>query len=139
MSRNTFKRVLPGTLDGETLGKIVELLEGSLLEESDTTLETIVVDVFSGQTQLWEVNDYQAIVITAVVKRPRFSVLYVEWMAGKGLMDWIDNWIETQMSYAKERGCRKIQFSTKRNCEKLQERLKTGFKLNSLSYRQDVV
>ena len=136
--RNYIAGVPPEKLGETILARLVPVLETVLHDRHDNTLESIILDLYRGETQLWVVNDFQAVIITRIIARPKYPVLSIDWLAGEGFKDWIDDWLAIQTAFAKARDCAIVEFVTARRCEKAVARFCESFRPQYVIYRQDV-
>ena len=136
--RNYISGVPREKITETVVARLAPVLESALAERHDNTMESIVLDLFRGETQLWVVNDFQAVIITRIIQRPKYPVLSIDWLAGSGLKDWAGDWSEMQTAFAKAHGCAKVEFATSRKCERIVGALGPGFKPEYVIYRQDL-
>lgn len=133
-----FSYVPPAQFSGDVLAKIMPLLEKVVTDEHDATMESVVLDLFKGDTLLWVVNDYEAILVTRLLDRPRCRVLSIEWMAGENMVPWCREWAKRLDLIAQACSCAKIEFMASRPVERAISRLHPGFRKRYIVYEKDV-
>ena len=117
------------------LERLVPMLEGALKEEHDATIESVILDLFKAEMQLWVVNDFEGILLTRIMQRARRKILGVEWMIGENMKGWLEDWMPIQMEFAKANGCARIEFGTPRSVERTVKRMHPEFKPMYTIYR----
>lgn len=136
--RNYISGVPPAKLSEAVIARVVPMLDGLVTGFHDSTIEAVILDLFRGEAQLWVVNDFQAVIVTRILSRPKYRVLNVDWLVGAGLKDWIEEWKDIQLRFAKAHDCAKIEFVTARKCNKIVEALGPEFEPEYVVYRQDI-
>lgn len=91
--------------------KVEPLLARVVKPETGYSLESVLTALQMAQMQLWVVNDFQGVVVTRIELRPLHKVLWVQFIAGDNLDDWLDDWVLVQEGYARHNGCAAIEFS----------------------------
>ena len=133
--KNYISGVPASHLSERIIGRIAPLLETAIQEEHDCTLESLIADLFTQDTQLWVVNDFEALLLTRIVNRPRRRILNIEWMVGKNMKDWLDDWMPIQMKFAKDNGCERVEFGTQRSVERAVKQMHPEFEPMYTIYR----
>ena len=136
--RNYIAMVDPALMGREIISKVAPLLEKVVTEDADQTVETVLAEIYKGATQLWVVNDFEAILVTRIFTRGTKKILSVDLLAGDNLMSWLDDWGETEDGFARQNKCVKVEFATKRDCGRLLARHRPGFEPEFIVYRRDV-
>ena len=98
------------------------LLKRVVRPETGETPETVLTDIQMRRKQLWVINDFQGVVVTAILDRPAHRILFVPYMAGDHMNEWLDEWVATQEDYARDTGCVAIEFNGRRGWNKIGER-----------------
>lgn len=80
--------------------------------------DSILTDVQMGQAQLWNVEDL-AVIVTRITQRPMEKVLWVEWLSGERMSEWLDKWEEVQNAFATANGCTAVEFQGRKGWHKL--------------------
>ena len=136
--RNYISMVPAGRFPEEVLKKIVPLLDRVVAEEHDQTIETVLMDLFRGDSQIWVVNNFEAVLVTKIFTRGIKKILSIELMAGDNVKGWREDWIDTETRFARANHCDRVEFATARNCRRAVARLHPGFKPQYTVYRRDV-
>lgn len=74
-----------------------------------------------GNWQLWIIGDFQGAVVTNIDVRPLERILWVRFMAGDHMNDWLDDWIRVQEEYARLNGCAAVEFSGRKGWNRISE------------------
>lgn len=90
--------------------------------QSGYTLETLLTELQFGSMQLWVIGDFQGVVVTQIKTPPVGPCLWVQFMAGDHMNEWLDDWKEVMEAFARERGCIAIEFAGRKGWNKIQER-----------------
>lgn len=90
-----------------------------IAETSDGfTVESLVQDIAEGNFVLWSIHDFKAIALTMLQVRPTQKVLFVPWLAGADMDDWVEDWLEHLKNHAKEAGADAVEFFGRPGYEK---------------------
>ena len=133
--KNYISGVPPAQLSERLLERLVPMLEGVLKEEHDCTVESVILDLFKGDMQLWVVNDFEGVILTRIMPRARRSVLSIEWLVGENMQGWLEDWMPIQTEFAKAHGCDRVEFGTPRSVERTVKRLHPEFEPMYTIYR----
>lgn len=134
-SKNYISGVPATHISEPVLERLVPMLEGALKDEHDCTIESVILDLFKGETQLWVVNDFEGVVLTRIMPRARRKILSIEWLVGENMKDWLEDWMPIQMGFAKDQGCGMIEFGTPRSVKRTVKRLHPEFEPVYTVYR----
>jgi len=96
----------------------VEPLLSKVANKGGFTSDSILTDVQMGQAQLWSAEGL-AVLVTRIVQRPMEKVLWVEWLSGERMDEWLDKWEEVQNEFAKANGCTAVEFQGRKGWHKL--------------------
>lgn len=117
--------------------KIEPMLKRVVKPDTGHTVEEVLQELALNYLRLWVIGDFNAIVITRIQHRPSERVLWVEWMVGAKLDEWIADWIEIQAEYARVQGCTAVEFNGRRGYKKY-EPMFPNFKAVRTLYRQEL-
>lgn len=95
----------------------VEPLLSKVANKGGFTSDSILTDVQMGQAQLWNVKDL-AVIVTRITQRPLERVLWVEWLAGERMDEWLEDWEKVQNDFAKSNGCTAVEFQGRKGWHK---------------------
>lgn len=101
--------------------KVEPLLRRVVKPETGYSLDSILTALQLGAMQLWVVNDFQAAILTSVEQRPLHSVLFVPFLVGDNMDEWLDDWIAVQEEYARHNNCVAVEFQGRRGWNKVHE------------------
>ena len=139
MSRKNYIEMVPqDKLCPEILKKIVPLLDKVIPADGDNTIETSLMELWQGDTQLWVINDFEALMVTRVFTRGVKKILSIDMMAGKNIRHWIKDWIRVENSFAGDNECDRVEFATTRLCEKTVAHYNPAFRPEYTVYRRDL-
>lgn len=99
--------------------RVEPLLRKVVKPQTGYTLDAVLTEVQLGTMQLWIIGDFRAAILTAIQNRPLHRVLWVQFMAGEGMDEWLDDWIAVQEEYAQFNDCKAIEFSGRKGWNKI--------------------
>lgn len=102
--------------------RIERLLKRVVRPETGETPESVLTDIQMRKKQLWVINDFQGLVVTAVIDRPAQRILFVPYLVGDHMAEWLDDWVMTQEEYARSLDCAAIEFNGRRGWNKIGEK-----------------
>lgn len=129
--------VPPEQVTDERWARLLPLLEKVVTDKTDWTVEAVVQDLILGHTQLWSLNDLQAMLITRVIPRPKRKVLLLEWLSGEAMKEWYEC-EQTLVEFAKVTGCSIIEGVTARRGFRYWVKKLTGYEPEYTVYRKAV-
>ena len=94
--------------------RVAPILERVVLPETGYALDHVLTELQLSRWLLWIIGDFDGAVITSVQARPLERVLWVQYMVGEGMADWLDDWIAVQDEYARDMGCTAVEFQSSR-------------------------
>lgn len=78
-------------------------------------LNHVATQLIAGRWQLFVIGDpIEAVIVTSLHIYPCEKVLWIQYVAGENLADWLDEWLEAQDAYARFNGCTAIETRTER-------------------------
>lgn len=102
--------------------EVVPVLKRVVTEETGQTLEALHERLVNREMQLWVIDNYKAVVVTCIHKRPLHNVLWVEYIAGEDMDDWLNSWMSLQEHYARQYNCAAIEFSGRKGWKHFQKK-----------------
>ena len=91
--------------------RVEPLLKRVVKPETGYAMEHVLNELQMAKLQLWVIEDFLAVVVTCIQERPLHRVLWVQFMAGDRMDEWLDDWITVQEEYARHNGCIAVEFS----------------------------
>ncbi len=91
--------------------KIEPLLDRVVTPDSGFSTAAILEGVKSGTMQLWVIGDFQAVVVSYIQVRPLHKVLWMQFIAGEEMREWLEDWIVFIEGFARHHDCEAIEFS----------------------------
>ena len=98
------------------LGKAVERQSRNL------GINDVISDLYSGRSALWLVyigDTLVAMVTTSIVRHPRRSTLFIEFVGGSRMKEWMDDMIDMLKDVAKRAGLAAIETDGRKGFERL--------------------
>lgn len=118
--------VFIGGVPSDQVMRVWDRLEGLLRRvvkaETGETPESVLTDIQLQRKQLWVINDFQGVVVTAILERPAHRVLFVPYLVGDHMDDWLAEWVAVQEDYARAHDCKAIEFNGRRGWNKIGEK-----------------
>ena len=118
--------------------RVEPILKRVVTPQTGYTLDHVLTELQLKQAQLWVIGDYQAVVITKIVVRPLHSVLWVHFIAGSKMHEWLEDWITVQEEFAQYHNCAAVEFSGRGGWRKIGEKHPT-YKPVLTTFRKDLV
>jgi len=112
-------RWVPPDEVAEVWAQVGPMIARAILTRSGYTLNAVLRELLAGRTQLWVIGDFDGAVVTMVQNRPAQRVLWVLFMAGDGMDEWLDDWLQVQEKYALYAQCKAIEFSGRKGWHKV--------------------
>ena len=86
---------------------------------SGSSVEDVLTCLQLGSMQLWRDGKRKAVAVTEIQDYPRYRMLLVYMVAGKDVRDWLAEGQQQLDSFAKQSGCKYIEFQGRAGWEKL--------------------
>ena len=71
-------------------------------------------DLMEERSQLWVIGQFKAVCITQIVVRATSKALWVYYVAGDDMEDWLSDLVALLRRFGKEKECGSIEFSGRR-------------------------
>ena len=91
--------------------RVEPILSRALEQHTDERPNDVMLDIMSERVQLWQINDFQAVCLTQIQVRPTIKVLWIYYVAGEGMGEWIGDLIAVLKAFAAAKGCGRLEFS----------------------------
>lgn len=102
--------------------RVEGLMQRVIKPETGYTLESVLTDLQLCRFNLWVIGEYVGAAITQIESRPTQRVLWLQFIAGDHMRDWLDDFIEFIEQYAQDNDCAAIEFSGRKGWNKIGER-----------------
>ncbi len=116
--------------------RVTEVLERVVTAETGYTLDDILLELHDEQAQLWVVEDFEAVIVTKLLVRPRQKALWVWYVAGDNVGQWIGDLITLLEAFAKHHGCDYLEFSGRKGWAKYCK--PNGYRVVLTTFRKDL-
>lgn len=81
--------------------------------------EHVLTELQLGTMQLWVVNDFQAVAVTSVLDKPLYKVLFIPFLAGDNMSEWIADLVDFWDELAEQYDCKSIEFEGRKGWGKI--------------------
>lgn len=78
-------------------------------ETNGRSLDDVLALCQAGYLQLWKVLDWSAAAVTQIQILPRYRSLVIVYLAGDGLEEWKNEFIDAMRWYAQHVGCKHVE------------------------------
>ena len=117
--------------------RVAPLLERVLNEDaSGYTLQDVMWELHDGMSQLWVVEDFEAVFVTKILRRPQHCVAWCWMAAGDNAAHWIDDVMTLLEAWAKANGCQFAEFSGRKGWAKYCK--PAGYRTVLTTFRKDL-
>lgn len=113
------------------------LLKRVVKEHTGYTPEHVLTELQLNKMQAWVVNDFQAVIITSVLQKPLHKVLFVPFLAGDNMDDWLGDMGDFLEELAIQRGCKAIEFEGRKGWGKINKHY-PEYKPLRVTYRREL-
>jgi hypothetical protein len=124
---DTLKTPIGGVQPNQLLAvwnKVDPLLKRVVTPQTGYTTEHVLAQLQLANWQLWVIGDFQGVVVTHIERRPLFSVLWVRFLAGSNVDEWLDDLAAVTEAFARHHGCRRIEFAGRHGWRKFRGRFR---------------
>lgn len=101
--------------------RIEPMLERVVKPDTGHTLDSVRCALLMGDMQLWVIDDFVGVVLTSIENRPSERILFVPFMVGDNMKYWLDDWIEMQEAFGRDKGCTALEFHGRKGWNKVRE------------------
>lgn len=105
---------------------IVEVIERA---QGGQSPDDVLTCIQTGRMQLWREIDSGTIGLTEILEFPRYKVMLIYMVAGSGARDWIAQGQQQLERFARQHGCKFLEFMGRPGWERLARNLGYGAKL----------
>jgi hypothetical protein len=102
--------------------RVEPMLARVVRPQTGYTLQSVLVDLQMAKSQLWIIGNFQTVVVTEIQQRPAERVLWVRFIAGSGMDEWLDDWVMVQEAYAQGNDCTAVEFSGRKGWNGINDR-----------------
>ena len=94
--------------------KVEPILKRVVKPQTGWTLDHVLTALQLQQMQLFVIGDFQAAAVTSIQNRPLHRVLWIQFIAGERLDEWIEDWKKVMEHFARHNDCTAIEFAGRR-------------------------
>lgn len=116
--------------------RVCPMVEKMISRHPGRTAEAILGDLLSGAADLWVIGDFKAISITRINYKPREKALFIEWLGGEDIDEWVADWLKVAEEYAKAINCDCVEFFGRRGYRRYEKQF--NYKPVSTIYRKEL-
>lgn len=113
------------------------ILQRVVKRETGHSMQSVLSALLMAKMQLWVIGDFKGVVVTEIQNRPVERVLFTLFLAGQDMKEWIDDWCEYQIEYAKYNGCTAVEFNGRKGWNKIGE-TRPDWKSIRTVFRQEI-
>ena len=117
--------------------RVEPLLSRCVRDNSGYSIMDLLTELQFGRMQLWIIGDFQGAIVTQIKTPPTGAVLWVQYMAGDHMNEWLDDWIAAQEAFARDQGCVAIEFAGRKGWNRI-ERQHPEYKATWTIFRREL-
>lgn len=122
----------------EVWPRVEPILKRVVKPQTGYDLNHVLTELQLRRWQLWVVGNFDAAVITSIQVRPLHKVLWIQYIAGKGMDAWLDDWITVQEAYAKANGCEAVEFAGRVGWKRIARAKANGYRPVLTTFRKEL-
>ena len=112
------------------------ILSRAILKHTDEDANAALLDLMQEKSQLWVIGDFDAVCLTQINIRQTVKVLWIYYVAGDNLKDWIGELVKQLGAFAAFKGCTRLEFTGRLGWKRVLE--KHGFGRTLMTMRLDL-
>lgn len=116
--------------------RVLPLVEKMIAKHPGRCPEALLGELLCGAGELWVIGDFQAISITRINHKPREKALFIEWLGGDGIDEWVEDWLKVAEAYAKAMQCDCVEFFGRMGYRRYEKRF--NYKPVNTIYRKEL-
>ncbi len=129
---------VPAEMVVQVWDKVAPILARVVKPETGYAVDDVLTELQFARMQLWVIDDFKAVIVTTILQLPLRKTLWIQFVAGDDLDDWMDDWIVVQEGFARYNGCSVIECSgrsgwTKKLCNRY-----PGYKAVTTNYYKEL-
>lgn len=101
--------------------KVEPILKRVVEPRSGYNLDHVLTKLQLCHWQLWVIGDFQACAITCFENRPLGCVLWVQYIVGTDMNEWLDDWEKAVDAIAQDNGCVATEFAGRKGWCRVQK------------------
>jgi len=102
---------VPAKLIPDVWDRVEPILSRAILHHTDEDANEALHDLLQERSQLWVLNDFDAVCLTQIVLRQTVKVLWVYYVAGDKMDTWLDELVKTLSAFGQYKGCNRMEFT----------------------------
>lgn len=128
---------VPADLVLRVWGRVEAILRRVVKPDTGYRLEDVLTRLQLAQWQLWVIGDFEAVAVTELQVRPLHNVLWVQFIAGDNVDDWLGDWERVLEAFARANECKAVEFNGRRGWHKFQHKFR-NYKPVMTTYRREI-
>lgn len=128
---------IPADLVVRAWDRVEPILRRVVKPATGYRLEDVLTRLQLAQWQLWVIGNYQAVAVTEVQVRPLHNVLWVQFIAGDNVDEWLGDWEQVLEAFARANDCEAVEFNGRRGWHKFQHKFR-DYKPVMTTYRREI-
>lgn len=113
--------MLPPELVVRFWPRLERLLRSAVKPQTGYSLDSVLDALQMGHMQAWVIRDFKAVAVTSILQRPLHNVLWVQFLAGKHMDEWLPKLSKRLRKTAKELDCKAVEFAGRRGWSKINQ------------------
>lgn len=104
--------------------KVEPMLRRAVRDDCGYTMDSLLNEIQMARIQLWVIDDFKGVVCTMIKVNPPpvKPVLWVQFLAGQNMDDWLSDWKEVMEAFAIANGCGAVEFAGRKGWNKIHEK-----------------
>ena len=117
--------------------RVEPILQRVVKRQTGFDLDSVLTKLQLAHWQLWVIGDFQAVAVTEIQARPLHNVLWVQFIAGDHVDDWLEDWEKVLEAFGTAHNCAAIEFNGRRGWGKFQHKFR-DYKPVLTTYRREL-
>lgn len=128
---------VPADLVLRVWDRVAPVLQRVVKPQTGYRLDDVLTRLQMAHWQLWVIGDFQAVGVTEVQLRPLHAVLWVQFIAGDNVEEWLEDWDKVLEAFARANNCKAVEFNGRRGWHRFQNKFRS-YKPVMTTYRREV-
>jgi hypothetical protein len=104
--------------------RVEPMLRKAVRDDSGYTMDSLLNELQLARMQLWVIGNFQGVVCTLIKVNPPPvpPTLWVQFLGGHHMDEWLSDWKEVMEAFAISQGCAAIEFAGRKGWNKIHEK-----------------